>query len=132
MSVIQVKVALSRKDLLKAAEQLPTKDLDRFVSDVVALRAQRNGTRASAKERDLLQIINGGFSPEEQERWDELVVKLEDRTLTRAERKELIRMTEEVEQFAVERLEALIQLAKLRKTTVDNLMDEMGLRPRDR
>ena len=132
MAETKIEIAVSSKDLLKAAEKLPTKDLDRFVTAIVALRDRRNGHHSSPKESRLLRIIHGGFSAAEQTRWDKLVDKLEAETLTPAERKELLRMSAESEHFAAKRLRALIQLAKLRKTTVDNLMDEMRLRPRDR
>ena len=132
MAQVQKQVKLSRQKLLEAAEQLSTKELDRFASELAAIRARRNGSQQSTRERRLLEVIHGGFTPAEQARWDELVDKLENETLTPEEHKELLRMTDKSEAFAVKRLKALVKLAKLRKTTLEQLMDELRIRPRHR
>ncbi|WP_042341296.1 DUF790 family protein [Calothrix sp. PCC 7507] len=44
MSTVKVEVQLSSEELLKAVEQLSQADLERFVSQVIALQAQRKAS----------------------------------------------------------------------------------------
>ncbi|MFB2919107.1 MULTISPECIES: hypothetical protein [Aerosakkonema] len=58
MSTVKVEIQLSSEDLLKAVEQLSQPDLERFVSQVIALQAQRKATKLPANEAELLLKIN--------------------------------------------------------------------------
>jgi hypothetical protein len=51
-----------------------------------------------------------------------------DETLTPDEQQELIELSDQIEFADAERLKHLILLAQLRNTTVDSLMDQLGLR----
>ena len=78
MPTIHVEAHLSRRDLLKATEQLDPAEFQQFVADVLGLRAQRQAPRLSANESDLLLTINRGL-PEDvqrQERWQIAVENL--------------------------------------------------------
>jgi iron-sulfur cluster repair protein YtfE (RIC family) len=48
--------------------------------------------------------------------------------LTKNEYKELLRITDKVEQLEAKRIQYLSQLAKLRKTTLSNLMRDIGIK----
>ena len=47
--------------------------------------------------------------------------------MTQSERRQLLRLANELEKLAAQRLKALTDLAALRKTSVTKLMHEMGL-----
>jgi hypothetical protein len=47
--------------------------------------------------------------------------------MSRREQEQLLRLTDELERLASKRLEALIELAGLRQTSVSELMSDMGL-----
>jgi hypothetical protein len=79
------------------------------------------------RESELLQTINRGLNPEKGERLTQLQTKLRDETLNKREHGQLLRLTDELERLAAERLKALMELAAIRKTTVPKLMKELHL-----
>ncbi len=83
----------------------------------------------SETEADLLQQINLGLSEETWQRYYQLRNKLQDETLLPDEQQALVSITTQIEAANVGRIEALMKLAELRNTTLDALMDELGLRP---
>ena len=58
MPTIQIEADLSPDQLLKAARQLPRQEFDRFVGQVLRLRAERSAPVLPAAESELLQKIN--------------------------------------------------------------------------
>lgn len=84
--------------------------------------------RLPAAEATLLQEINRGLSPESWQRYSALKEKRRAETLTPAEQAELIAFSDRMEELNVRRMERLTELARLRKTSVDTLMDELGIK----
>ena len=127
MSVNQMNLTPSRENLLKAAERLPINELANLVQDLLSFQARRQAPVLSPSEADLLQQINQGLSPEQQTRYHELIEKRLDETLTSAEHQEFMRLNQVVEQFNVTRLKSLVVLAQIRRTTVPQLMTDLGI-----
>lgn len=119
--------ALSPHDLLEAASLLPSTELDRFVADLLALRAQRAAPRLAPAETALLLRINRGLREDQRTRYEALREKLSEGTLAEAEHAELLRLTEEIERLQTERVAALIELARLRGKKLHELMQELGI-----
>lgn len=127
MSTIPIEI--STEQLLQAVERLPADELAAFAARVSALRARREAPRLSEDETTLLlQINRAGLEPEQQVRFDELVVKRQAEMIATAELQELISLTDLSEQRDVERLQALSDLARLRGSTVPAVMDALGIR----
>jgi hypothetical protein len=124
-----IPIEVSTEQLIRAVERLPQQELESFVAQIVALRAQRTAPHLNQEETALLLQINAGISPELQRRFNELVAKRQVETISPAELTELIQITDEIEQRDAQRLAALIELAQLRQTAVPVLMDELGIRP---
>ena len=82
-----------------------------------------------ASEAALLQQINLGLPATTWQRYHELARKLADETLQSDEQPALIALTEQIEQANVRRIAALIKLAQIRNTTLDNLIEQLGIRP---
>lgn len=122
------KAPMKYGQLLKAVEQMPQSKLDEFVADVLALRARTRAPRLSRSESELLTKINRGVPADLQSRYDDLVAKRRERKISEAEYDELLRLTEEVEELDVQRVEHLTELARLRKTTVPALMEDLGIK----
>ena len=81
-------------------------------------------------EMDLLAQINGTGLPEAfRNRYRTLAAKRQAETLTRKEQQELIGLSDQMDAQRVERLRHLVTLAEMRQTSVDALIDELGLRP---
>jgi hypothetical protein len=118
----------SEDDLLAAVAGLDKKEFERFVTKVLALQAQRRTQMLTAREADLLQQINLGISPATWVRYDELKAKRRAGALNEAEHAELIAIVDQIEIANARRIAALIQLAAFRNTSLDALMDQMGIR----
>ena len=86
--------------------------------------------RLSKKETALFLRINRHLTPEQQERYDELRAKREDETLTPAEHAELLQFVAEIETLWIDRLQALLALAQLRRLSPRQLMQQLGIDPR--
>lgn len=84
--------------------------------------------RLPADEAALLQTINRGFSSETWHLYAALKAKRRDGTLTPAEQAELIALSDQMEEMNVQRMESVSQLARLRKTSVDALMEDLGIK----
>lgn len=81
------------------------------------------------EEAELLLKINRSAPPSLQARYDDLIAKRIDETLTSDEYRELLQLTDQMEGLDVERLHALVELAKLRKTSLDDLMNALEIAP---
>ena len=129
MPTIQLSAEVSREDILKAIDQLDEQELDELVSGVLKLRAQRRAPALSKEESELLLRINEGTPPGLRTRYWELIEKRRDETLTPDEYQELLQLTELVEGLQVERVRNLVKLAQLRGVTLDQLMQDLGIKP---
>jgi hypothetical protein len=129
MPTIQVRADLTTEQLLTAASQLESAELDAFVSHLLNLRARKQGRCLGDGEDELLRRINQGLTPEEQRRSDELLTKRDARTLTQEDHQELLGVTGRVESLQADRAAALIELARLRQVALEALLRELGIPP---
>jgi hypothetical protein len=129
MATIPIEVQVSTEQLLRAVERLPPQELAEFVSQVLVMRAQREAPSLSQSETALLLQINQGISIELQRRFDELVAKRQAEAITPDELRELVQITDQIEQRDVQRLAALEELARLRRMPLSELMDVLGVQP---
>lgn len=120
---------LTTQDVLEALPTLKPVDMEKVARHVRRLRSTPPGEEPSRREADLLKIARRRRPGAMYRRYRELSRKLEMETLSPDERKELMPLIEESEMFAVRRLEALVELAALRKTDLPQLMEELGIRP---
>ncbi len=129
MTTIPIEVQVSTEQLLRAVERLPPQELAAFVSQVLVVRAQREAPSLSQSETALLLQINQGLPIELQRRFDELVAKRQAEVITLDELRELVQITDQIEQRDVQRLAALDDLARLRRMSLSELMDAIGIQP---
>jgi hypothetical protein len=83
--------------------------------------------RLSKRESQLFLRINRGLSEEQRRRMEELNEKVEESTITDEEHAELLRLAELAERISVDRLRAVIDLAKLRKVSPEALMKQLEM-----
>ena len=114
-------------DLLEAATALDPDRLDYLVSQLLRLRAGRNASRLSKDEATLLAQINSGPAPDVWMSYNQLRESYLQQTLTQEDQRELIRLTDSVEQYQAERAAALAELATLRGQSLTQLMDWLAL-----
>jgi hypothetical protein len=74
---------------------------------------------------DLLQI-DRKLPPEIQQRWDELLEKRDDASLTTSEYVELLQLTEVVEELNLQRMTALSQLAQERGVDLRTMVQQLN------
>ena len=114
--------------LLQDVARLGSGELEQFTDRFLALRARRRAPSLPKREAELLQLINRGLPAEVRQRYDALNDKLHAETITDEEHQVLLGLIEQVKQSDVERLRHLIELAQLRQLSLDELMDQLGLR----
>ena len=107
--------------------QLALSDLEQVMNKGYYLLAEKKAPHLSKRETELFMEINKGFEQEFQDRYDLLKEKLENETMNLLENEEFIGMTEIVEARNVTRLQSIVELAQLRKVTVPELMNQLGL-----
>ena len=81
-------------------------------------------------EKELLAEINRGLSTAEWKRYEELIDKRREETLTSDEHAELIATTDRLEEANVFRVQCLAELARRRQVTISDLMAELGIKPK--
>ncbi len=122
-------VKVSSEQLLKVVGQLPQPELEQFLAQVLALRPRHAEHRLSQAESGLLLKINQGIPADLQHRYNELIAKRQNRTLTPEEREELLQLTDQVELLDAKRVEYLLELARVRNKPLTLLMEELGIHP---
>ncbi len=128
MSTFRVEAQVTSEELLKAVGQLSRAELERFVAQVIALQARRKANGLPQAEAELLLKINQGIPADIRESYDALKNKRRSETLTPQERRELLRLTAQVEKIQAQRAEHLAQLARIRQTTLIALMQDLEIR----
>lgn len=73
--------------------------------------------------------INQGLPDDVQRRFDELVARRQDETLTPDEHQELLHLIDQIEKSDVKRVQYLAELARLRGISLTTLMDQLGIHP---
>jgi hypothetical protein len=125
--------ALRRKvtfqQVLADLGELSNTQLARLMPAMLALRTRRGRHVLPQREAELLEEINRSLPPKTQADYDELTAKRRADTLTAAARKQLLRLVDTVEAHDARRLRCLVELAGLRHTSVEALMDDLGLKP---
>jgi hypothetical protein len=118
---------MSVDELLKAVDNLSEPDLDHLVDRALFVRARRKANVLTTEETVLLSAINQGISSKLHDRYEILLEKRDDETLTEAEYAELLDISNQIEAFGVKRIEALAKLATLRQVPLLKLMDDLGI-----
>ena len=120
-------VQLSVSEILNNVENLETNKFEQLYRELFSLRVRRNGASLNAAESQLLNKINSEFDPKKWERLTYLDWKLEYSALTPKEEMESLKLAEAYENYSVERLKCLSQLAMLRQVSIDKLMAQLGI-----
>ncbi len=106
-------------------------DAQGYVLDLLREKFSAARQLASAKlpaeEARLLQEINRGLPGATWQRYRALKEKRRAGSLTSEEQAELITVSDQIEEMNVRRMEQIVQLARLRRTTVDRLVKDLGL-----
>lgn len=124
---ITKQVDLGLDDILNGISELDTKDLEKFVQKIGHLIARRKVAYLPERESQLLMKINKAIPVTLQKRYEDLLIKNSEETITPIEHGELLKVIEKVELRNAERLENLIELSRIRNVSLDILMKELHL-----
>src|SRR5467141_2870747 len=108
------KAKIAPSQILDEMARLTTGQLETVIQKAALLRLQKQKRVMPARESGLLQTIGRGLSPEKNLRLQQLEQKLRDEAITQSERRQLLRLTNELERLAARRLKALTDLAAVR------------------
>lgn len=129
MNMQSAKLELIRKIADIQSEELMEK-VRRFIEEAEReMAASGKAPSLSPEETELLLKINEGLPEEVQLRYNELLAKLSQETITGPEHQELLQLIPKVEAKGVERLKYLVQLAQLWNASVEEVMDRLGIKP---
>lgn len=78
---------------------------------------------------ELLLKINQGLPDDVARRYRELIAKRRVGALNPGEREEILRLTDRAESLEANRLAHLAELARVRRTSLAALMEELGIQP---
>lgn len=132
MPIVQLNAELSVDQLVNVVTQLPQTEFNEFLRTITRIHPLHEEHRFSARESELLLKINQGIPVAIQQRYDELLEKRDDRSLSAEEYEELLQLTNQIELLDAKRVEYLIELARLRNQPLSLLMEDLGLTsPRD-
>lgn len=103
-----------------------------YLSDLVETNVRKHEPDERiipADEKKLLQQINVGLSQVQWERYHDLRQKRDARNLTAEEYQELLQIINGIEILNARRIEALDELAQLRRKPIRTVMAELGITP---
>jgi hypothetical protein len=125
---VKPKVQVTLNEILAAISKLDTREMEAFFNQVGTLLAHRKTSHLSEKEFQLLAEINKGLPPEHRLKYLQLKDKSHRGNLTKAEYKEFLAMSGEIERTGVRRLECLVELSRLRRVELKELMNQLGIK----
>jgi len=130
MSIAQQEYSISTEELIHAAGKLGSPELEFVTDHILTLRAKRRSPHLSKDESELLLKINNGLPDETWKRFHTLNALLHAESITDEERSELLKLIDQVEETHALRMGYLVELSILRGTTLENLMQSLGIGPR--
>ena len=131
MASVQVKAQLSTDDLLEAIDQLDKRNLENLLQKLLVIVARRKAPALPKNEAELIKKINQCLPQEIRQRYRMLIAQRKSEALTETEYAELLKLTDQVEHLEKQRIDYLLQLAQLRRTTLDQVMEQLGIQPPD-
>jgi hypothetical protein len=119
-----------QRDLEQAAKRAGLTP-DAYVLATLRERLPKNFSQAqlSKREAELLLSVNESLSQIQWQRYHELLAKRQAEQLIEEEQLELIQLSNTLEEANAKRIGYLAELAQLRHTSLDKLMNDLGLTP---
>ncbi len=98
-----------------------------YILKTLKERFHASRVRASRPETELLSRVNQGLPEETWQRYRELVERRQAEELTSEQHAALMALTHQIEDAHARRFEALGELARLRRTSLEALMHELDI-----
>lgn len=133
MSITLVLPPQTEHELRERASRAGQK-LDQYIAELLAYSLAKTAPLKkndvfSDEESALFRAINQGFDEAFWQRLSYLKKQLEEGEITADERNELLSFNEQLEIMNVERMKAVSKLAELKGEDIDEVMQQLGLKP---
>ena len=128
MSTLQIELDAPTEARLKEISVQKGEQVPDVASRLLAQAVRTARPAREVREAELLREINEGWSAERWQRYHDLVAKRQAETLTENEYSELATLTNEREVAHARRIERLFELADLRQTSIETVMQELGIK----
>lgn len=125
--ILRKQVTLDIEDIIARLSTWETAELQELLQKIGHLIARRKYPNFSEAESELLLKINKAIPTKLQEQFRLLSDKMNYETITDAEHKELLKLVDKLEAKNVKRLEYLIDLARIRNISLDEVMKQLQL-----
>lgn len=112
--------------ILRELGKLNVTDMEGVLHKLQMLAATKKGA-LKADEAKLMETINATLPTDQRMIYRRLSTKRKNGSLTPTEHRELLRLSDLVETLHARRMQSLVRLAALRKTTVPELIERLGL-----
>ncbi len=113
---------INKANLLNVVVSLPKNEFEQFVSDARKLKRREESLLAKIPKFDL--------SEEEKAVYKVLLRKFRAENISEAEHKQMMNLIDKLEGLNVERLECLMEIAKIRNKTLREVMKELNIKPK--
>jgi hypothetical protein len=121
-------VEIATENLLNAVVQMPEREFERFFKKASELRNSKTKSAYSSKESELILKINTIISLDLCEKYNALYDKFRNKTLTESENQELLKLNDKLEMLNAERLKLIGKLSKLRKQTIEEVIQDLKIK----
>lgn len=116
------------QSLLSQLDSLSFASLEKLMPRIAALRAKKHPLVMSKREMWLKKKVEGGLPAAEWAGYCGLVEKRDAKGLTSKEQQRLLALSDALEQHRVEWLAWAVELARLRRMTLDGLLRSLNIR----
>lgn len=113
---------ITTENLLQAVVNLPKNEFERFFSDARKLKRR--------EERLLAKLPTFDLSEAERKIYRQLWRKFRAENISDEEHKQLTDLIDKLEGLNVERLQCLVEIAKIRRKSLREVMEELGIKPK--
>lgn len=120
----------SFQEIYQSLQGLNVRELEELMTQILHLRRQKLPTVLSQNETELLKKINRGLPSSIQKRYNFLIKKRHEEALSPTEYDELLELTSYTENHDAQRLKHLLELARLRNQTLDEIITDLQIKPR--
>jgi hypothetical protein len=116
-------VEISTENLLSAIVRMPAKEFERFFKNAKQIKDR--------EARLIARLDEFSLSPEKEKLYRKLLKKFRAETIAPEENQKLIDLTDELESLGFERLKCLAEIAKIRRSTLEEVVKDLNIRPQN-
>ncbi len=116
-------------ELLDNVGKLSSYEFEVFFTKIQSLRLQKTTSDSVAEESKLLKQIKTGLLSAKQVRFEYLIARRDERTITGQELEELLNLTHDIEKNDVIRLKRIGKLADLKRMSLPDVVGLYNLQP---